>query len=86
MIPDGRSGFFNISFFFFQNSEVWGGYFFVNCDRLERKTIMAARIVTGLVIFTSRESLYFETGLGTLSCRWQISWLKAMYISLIKTF
>jgi pyruvate dehydrogenase complex dehydrogenase (E1) component len=29
-----------------------------------------ARIITGLPTFASKESVYFETGWETLSCRW----------------
>ena len=54
-------------------SEVWGGCSSVDSDRLEKIQLIAARIVTGLPIFSSRESLYFETGWDTLSCRRQIS-------------
>ena len=60
-------------------SEVWGGCSSVDSDRLEKIQLIAARIVTGLPIFASRESLYFETGWDTLSCRRQISRLKTMY-------
>ena len=36
-------------------------------ERLEKVQLEAARIVTGLTKFASRESLYFETGWETLT-------------------
>lgn len=48
-------------------------------DKLEKIQLIAARIVTGLPIFASRESLYFETGWETLYSRRKISRLKTMY-------
>ena len=36
-------------------------------DKLEKVQLEAARLVTGLPLFASRESLYFETGWEKLS-------------------
>ena len=60
-------------------SDVWGGCSSTDCERLEKIQLIAARIVTGLPIFASRESLYFETGLDPLSTRRNLSRLKTMY-------
>jgi hypothetical protein len=38
-------------------------------DRLEKLQLEAARIVTGLTVYSSRESLYQETGWETLSSK-----------------
>jgi hypothetical protein len=40
-----------------------------NCNRLEKIQIEAARIVTGLSIYASFDSIYKETGWETLSTR-----------------
>jgi hypothetical protein len=40
-----------------------------DADKLEQLQFEAARIITGLPKFASKESLYFETGWETLSCR-----------------
>ena len=50
-------------------SEVWDGCYQVDGDRLGQVQLNAARIVTGLPIFASLNSLYFETGRETLSER-----------------
>ena len=42
--------------------EVWDGCSKGDIDKLEKVNLEAARIVTGLPLFSSRESLYFETG------------------------
>ena len=42
--------------------EVWGGCNKGEEDKLEKVQLEAARLVTGLPLFASRESLYFETG------------------------
>jgi hypothetical protein len=44
----------------------------MNADRLEKINLEAARIITGLTIYTSKESLYRETGCEKLSIRRQI--------------
>ena len=43
-------------------SEVWDGCSINDNNRLEQIQLNAARIVTGLPIFASLRSLYFETG------------------------
>jgi hypothetical protein len=40
-----------------------------NADKLDQLQLEAARIITGLPKFASKESLYFETSRETLSCR-----------------
>ena len=42
-----------------------------DADKLEQLQLEAVRIITGLPKFASKESLYFETGWETLSCRWR---------------
>ena len=49
--------------------EVWDGCTKFDEDKLEKVHLEAARVVTGLPIFASRESLYFETGWETLKER-----------------
>jgi len=41
----------------------------MNADRLEKINLEAARIITGLTIYSSKESLYRETGWEKLSIR-----------------
>jgi hypothetical protein len=43
-------------------SEVWDNCGQANCNRLEKIQIEAARIVTGLSIYASFDSIYKETG------------------------
>lgn len=50
-------------------SGVWGGYSLADSEKLEQAQLSAARIVTDLPIFASKDSLYFETGWSTLSSR-----------------
>ena len=51
-----------------------------DCDRLGKIIqLIAARIVSGLPIFASRESLYFEKGWNPLSTMIKISRLKTMF-------
>ena len=45
-------------------SEVWNGCTIINSNKLEQAQLTAARIVTGLSIFSSLYSLYSETGGG----------------------
>ena len=52
---------------------------FSDCERREKLQLTAARIVSGLPIIASKESLYFETGRDPLSTRRKISKLKTMY-------
>ena len=49
--------------------EVWDGLSVNDEDKLEKIQLQAARIVTGLPLFASREALYFETGWETLKDR-----------------
>jgi len=50
-------------------SEVWDGCSLELCDKLEKLQLEAARIVTGLPTYCSRQYLYYETGWETLSER-----------------
>ena len=50
-------------------SEGWDNCGQTNCNRLEKIQIEAARIVTGLSIYASFDSIYKETGWETLSTR-----------------
>ena len=50
-------------------STVWDGCSAHDIEKLEKVQLSAARIVTGLPIFASRESLYTETGWQTLQNR-----------------
>ena len=50
-------------------SKVWDNCGQANCNRLEKIQVEAARIVTGLSIYASFESIYKETGWETLSTR-----------------
>ena len=43
-------------------SVVWDGCSIFDSDKLEKVQLYAVRIVTGLPILASKESLYFETG------------------------
>ena len=60
-------------------SEVWDGCNQIDSDRLEQVQLNAARIVTGLPIFASLNSLYFETGCKTLSERQKNKKLSLLY-------
>ena len=60
-------------------SEVWDGCSINDTNRLEQIQLNAARIVTGLPIFASLRSLYFETGWENLGDRRQIRKLTLMY-------
>ena len=50
-------------------SEVWDNLAINDVERLEKHQIEAARIVTGLPVYCSREALYFETAWETLKIR-----------------
>ena len=50
-------------------SEVWGGSTQADTNRLEQIQLNPARIATGLPVFASLNSLYYETGWRTLSQR-----------------
>ena len=60
-------------------SEVWDGCSINDTNRLEQIQLNAARIVTGLPIFASLRSLYFETGWENLADRRQIRKLTLMF-------
>lgn len=60
-------------------SEVWGGCSLADTEKLEQVQLTAARIVTGLSILASRDSLYLETGWNSLSTRRKIARLKTMF-------
>ena len=47
--------------------ELWDGRCSSDADKLEQLQFEAARIITGLPKFASKESLYFETGWETLN-------------------
>ena len=49
--------------------ELWDECCPRNADKLDQLQLEAARIITGLPKFASKESLDFETGWETLSCR-----------------
>ena len=49
--------------------EVWDNCSQTDNDRLEKLQLEAARIVTGLAVYSSRDSLYQETGWENLSSR-----------------
>jgi hypothetical protein len=48
---------------------VWDGCYERDIEKLEKIQLEAARIVTGLTKFASKDSLYFETGWKTLANR-----------------
>ena len=59
--------------------EVWDGCNESDKNRLEQGQLNAARIVTGLPVFASLNSLYFETGWETLATRRSNRKLNLMY-------
>ena len=60
-------------------SEVWDGCSQTDANRLEQAQFNAARIVTGLPVFASTNSLYQETGWEPLSQRRTNKKLSLMY-------
>jgi hypothetical protein len=61
-------------------SEVWGTCLNQNeSEKLEELQFNAARIVTGLTLLASMESLYLETGWEPLNHRKKLTRLKTMY-------
>jgi hypothetical protein len=48
---------------------VWDGCYERDIEKLEKIQLEAARIVTDLTKFASKDSLYFETGWETLANR-----------------
>ena len=49
--------------------EMWDGCYERDIEKLEKIQLETARIVTGLTIFASKDSLYFKTGWETLANR-----------------
>jgi hypothetical protein len=60
-------------------SEVWDNCGQANCNRLKKIQIEAARIVTGLSIYASFDSIYKKTGWETLSTRRKVKKLLLFY-------
>ena len=60
-------------------SEVWDGCSITDSNRIEKVQLHAARIITGLPIFASLNSLYFETGWEKLDERRKSKKLALMY-------
>ena len=60
-------------------SKVWDGCNETDANRLEQIQFNAARIVTGIPIFASLNSLYFESGWETLAQRRKTKKLSLMY-------
>lgn len=60
-------------------SEVWDGCTQGDSDRLEKVQLHAARIITGLPVFASLNSLYYETGWETLAERREKKKLTLIY-------
>ena len=60
--------------------ELWDGCSQQDSDKLEKLQLEAGRIVTGLPIFSSRESIYFETGWELLSDRRRYRRLNMFYL------
>jgi len=50
-------------------TEVWNNCSVTECDKIEKLQLHTASIVTGLIIFTSRDSLYLETSWEPLADR-----------------
>ena len=60
-------------------SEIWDGCNLSDTNRLEQVQLNAARIFTGVPVFSSLRSLYLETGLKTLAERRKSKKLILMY-------
>ena len=60
-------------------ADVWSGCSQTDIDKIERVQLEAARIVTGLTIISSKESLYVETGWEPLINRRKKSKLITMF-------
>ena len=60
-------------------SEVWDNCGAVNSDRLEKVQTEAARIVTGLTLYASLDSIYCETGWDKLIVRQKVKKLNLFY-------
>ena len=59
--------------------EVWNNCGTCHSNKLEKLQLEAARIITGLPIFTKTDSLYFETGWEPLHSRHQRRKLQLFY-------
>ena len=59
--------------------ELWDGCSQNDSDNLEKLQLEAGRIVTGLPLFASRESIYYETGWELLSDRRKTRRLSMFY-------
>jgi hypothetical protein len=59
--------------------ELWDGCSQQDSDNLEKLQLEAGRIVTGLPLFASRESIYSETGWELLSGRRRVRRLSLFY-------
>ena len=59
--------------------EVWSRCSNRDCDKLEKLQLAAARIVTGLTLLASIDSLYFETGWEPLADRRRTNIRSVMY-------
>lgn len=59
--------------------EVWDECNIANSDKLEKLQLEAARIVTGLPIYTNKQHLYFETGWEKLVNRRKTRKLSLLY-------
>jgi hypothetical protein len=64
-------------------SEVWDNCGQTNGNRLEKIQIEAARILTGLSIYASFDSIYKETGWETLSTRRKVKKLLLFFTKLL---
>ena len=58
---------------------MWDGCYERDIEKLEKIQLEAARIVTGLTKFASKDSLYFETGWETLANRRETRRLTTFY-------
>jgi hypothetical protein len=61
-------------------SEVWDNCGQTNCNHLEKIQIEAARVVTGLSIYASFDSIYKETGWDTLTTRRKVKKKPATFL------
>jgi hypothetical protein len=64
-------------------SEVWDNCGQTNCNRLEKIQIEAVRIVTGLSICASFDSIYKETGWESLSTRRKVKKLLLFFYKIV---
>ena len=64
-------------------SEVWDNCGQTNCNRLKKIQIEAVRIVTGLSIYASFDSIYKEMGWETLSTRRKVEKLLLFFYKIV---